>query len=232
MKSRFGSDTRGLLEGGRHALLHTRTLEFDELRPYVPGDDVRQLDPSATARTGIPHVRLQVPERALTTWMVIDVSPSMAFGTADRLKIDVADGATLALGRAAIRRAGRVALLSFGCGEPRLSRPRASRPGFVALRRRLAEGVAPDGAGDPRALANALVRVGQVARQPGLVVVISDFRDQEDWTAAMGSVAVRHSVLAIEVRDPRRPRCRRWVTWRSSTPRPASGSRSTPRGAP
>ena len=73
----------------------------------------------------------------------------------------------------------------------------------MALRRRLGEGVAPDGAGDPRALANALVRVGQVARQPGLVVVISDFRDQEDWTAAMGSVAVRHSVLAIEVRDPR-----------------------------
>ena len=193
----------GALPGDRRAAGLGVGTELAQLRPYQVGDDVRQIDPAATARTGQPHVRLHVPERTLTTWILLDVSPSMAFGTADRLKIDVADGATLALGRAAIRRAGRVALLSFGCGEPRLSRPRASRPGFVALRRRLGEGVAPDGAGDPRALANALVRVGQVARQPGLVVVISDFRDQEDWTAAMGSVAVRHSVLAIEVRDPR-----------------------------
>ena len=193
----------GALPGDRRAAGLGVGTELAQLRPYQVGDDVRQIDPAATARTGQPHVRLHVPERTLTTWILLDVSPSMAFGTADRLKIDVADGATLALGRAAIRRAGRVALLSLGCGEPRLSRPRASRPGFVALRRRLGEGVAPDGAGDPRALANALVRVGQVARQPGLVVVISDFRDQEDWTAAMGSVAVRHSVLAIEVRDPR-----------------------------
>ena len=66
--------------------------ELAQLRPYQPGDDVRQLDPSATARTGIPHVRQQVPERMLTTWMALDVSPSMAFGTADRLKSDVAEG--------------------------------------------------------------------------------------------------------------------------------------------
>ena len=66
--------------------------ELAQLRPYVPGDDVRQIDPAATARTGIPHVRQQVPERPLTTWLVLDVSPSMAFGTADRLKSDVAEG--------------------------------------------------------------------------------------------------------------------------------------------
>ena len=63
-----------------------------QLRPYQVGDDVRQLDPAATARTGVPHVRLQVPERLLTTWLVLDVSASMAFGTADRLKSDVAEG--------------------------------------------------------------------------------------------------------------------------------------------
>src|SRR5437899_1521999 len=76
--------------------------ELAQLRPYQVGDDVRHIDPAATARTGQPHVRLHVPERTLTTWILLDVSPSMAFGTADRLKIDVADGATLALGRAAI----------------------------------------------------------------------------------------------------------------------------------
>jgi uncharacterized protein (DUF58 family) len=193
----------GALPGDRRAAGLGSGTELAQLRPYQVGDDVRQLDPAASARTGVPHVRLHVPERTLTTWILLDVSPSMAFGTADRLKIDVAEGATLALGRVAIRRAGRVALITFGAGEPRLSRPRASRPGIVSLRRRLGEGVAPDGKGDPRALANALVRVGQVARQPGLVVVISDFRDQEDWTVPMGALRARHSVLAVEVRDPR-----------------------------
>ena len=53
----FGTDTRGLLEGGRHALLHTRSLEFDELRPYVPGDDVRDIDWKASARSG--HVLIK-----------------------------------------------------------------------------------------------------------------------------------------------------------------------------
>src|SRR5262245_8575798 len=90
--------------------------ELVQLRPYQVGDDVRQLDPAATARTGIPHVRLQVPERALTTWLVLDVSPSMAFGTAERLKCDVAEGAVSVIGRLATRRGGRVALLT--CGAP------------------------------------------------------------------------------------------------------------------
>ena len=101
--------------------------------------------PSATARTGQPHVRVHVPERALTTWIVLDVSPSMAFGTARRLKADVAEGAALVFGRLAIRRAGSVGLVAFGAGEPRVLPPRGSKPGIVALRRTLAEGVAPDG---------------------------------------------------------------------------------------
>jgi hypothetical protein len=59
---------------------------------YQVGDDVRQIDAAATARTGVPHVRVHVPERTLTTWLVVDVSPSMAFGTAAGLKSDVAEG--------------------------------------------------------------------------------------------------------------------------------------------
>ena len=66
--------------------------ELAQIRPYVIGDDLRQIDPAASARTNELHVRLQVPERALTTWVLLDVSPSMAFGTADRLKSDVAAG--------------------------------------------------------------------------------------------------------------------------------------------
>jgi uncharacterized protein (DUF58 family) len=193
----------GALPGDRRAAGLGAGTELSQLRPYEYGDDVRQIDAAATARTGIPHVRLHVPERTLTTWIVLDLSPSMAFGTAQRLKSDVAEGATMVIGRLSIRRAGHVALMTFGHGTPRLLPPRASKPGVVALQRALAEGVAPDGHHEPGAMRDALRRVGRVASQPGLVVVISDWRDEDDWTRALGALRARHSVLAVEVRDPR-----------------------------
>ena len=193
----------GALPGDRRAAGLGSGTELAQLRPYEVGDDVRQLDPAATARTGEPHVRVHVPERTLTTWLAVNVSPSMAFGTASRLKSDVAEGAALVLGRLAVRRAGRVALMTFGAGPPWLLSPRASKPGVVALRRALGEGVASDGRADPHGLAHALVRLGKVATQPGLVVLVSDFRDQEEWTRPLGALRERHSVLAVEVRDRR-----------------------------
>ncbi|MEA2411466.1 MAG: hypothetical protein QOC77_2027 [Thermoleophilaceae bacterium] len=194
----------GPLSGDRRAAGIGAGTELAQLRPYEVGDDVRQIDPSATARTGEPYVRLHVPERTLTTWIVHDLSPSMAFGTATRLKSDVAEGAARVVGRLAVRRAGRVALLTFGAGPPRLLPPRASKPGIVAIERALGEGVAPDGARDAAGLMHALVRVGKVATQPGLIVLISDFRDHgEGWARALGALGARHSVLALEVRDPR-----------------------------
>jgi uncharacterized protein (DUF58 family) len=213
--------------------------ELVQLRPYQVGDDVRQLDAAATARTGIPHVRLQVPERALTTWLVLDVSPSMAFGTEQRLKADVAEGVAAAVARLATRRGGRAALLRAGAPEGRLLPPRGGRHAQVMIERALAEGVAPDaehgrgrviaGAHDPGvagphepgvagahepgvagthgrvvagALGRALTRAGRVARRPGLVVVISDFRE-DGWRAPLASLSARHSIVAVEVRDPR-----------------------------
>lgn len=198
--------TRGVLPGDRLAAGVGRGTELAQLRPYEVGDDVRQIDPAATARMGEPYVRLHVPERTLTTWLVVDRSPSMAFGTTTRLKSDVADGAAIVVSRLAVRRAGRVALCTFGAGEPRLLPPRASKPGTVAVRRALSGGVAPDGAADKRSLAKALVKLGRVATSPGLVVVISDFRDQDEWIRPLGALAAHHSVLAVEVRDPRETR--------------------------
>jgi len=193
----------GALPGDRLGSGVGSGTEIAQLRPYEVGDDVRQLDAAATARTGEPHVRLHVPERTLTTWVAVDVSPSMAFGTADRLKSDVAEGVAQVIGRLAVRRAGRVALMTFGSGRPRLLPPRAARPGIVAIRRALGEGVVPDGAADLEAMSTALVRLGKVAKQAGLVVIVSDFRDQDDWTRPLGALSARHSVLAVEVRDPR-----------------------------
>ena len=178
--------------------------ELAQLRPYQVGDDVRHIDPAATARTGEPHVRMHVPERTLTTWIVLDVSPSMAFGTAARLKADVAEGVALVLGRLAVRRAGAVGLVRFDFGErAHVLPPRGAKPGIVALRRALAEGVATDGQGRPDALTDALARVGRVARGPGVVAILSDFRDQAGWERPLGALRVHHSVLAIEIGDPR-----------------------------
>ena len=193
----------GALPGDRRAAGIGSGTELAQLRPYVIGDDVRQIDAAATARAGEPHVRLQVPERTLTTWIVLDLSPSMAFGTANRLKADVAEGVALVLGRLAVRRAGRLAMVTFGMGRPRLLPPRGSKPGFVALRRVLSQGVAQDGINEPDALAHALVRVGKVASQSGFVAVISDFREQHGWERPLGALRARHSVLAVEVSDPR-----------------------------
>jgi uncharacterized protein (DUF58 family) len=192
-----------MLPGDRRAAGVGVGTELAQLRPYEIGDDVRYLDAAATARTGHPHVRMHVPERALTTWIVLDVSPSMAFGTARRLKADVAEGVALVFGRLGVRRAGSVGLIAFGAAEPRVLPPRGSKPGIVALRRMLAEGVAPDGQHDADGLAGALARVARLARQPGLVVAISDFRDQRAWERPLGSLRVRHSVLAVEIVDPR-----------------------------
>src|SRR6185312_5142752 len=198
------------LPGDRRAAGVGVGTELAQLRPYEIGDDVRHIDPAATARTGQPHVRMHVPERALTTWIVLDVSPSMAFGTAQRLKADVAEGVALVFGRLGIRRAGSVGLVMHGAGGEgggaggiRVLPPRGSKPGLVALRRALADGVAPDGQNDPTAFADALQRTGRLARQSGLVVVISDFRDQRKWERPLGSLRMRHSVIAVEIVDPR-----------------------------
>ena len=191
----------GALPGDRLAPGVGSGTELAQLRPYALGDDVRQLDPAASARTGVPHVRLQVPERILTTWLVLDLSASMAFGTADRLKSDVAEGVAHVVGRAATRHGGRLAVLTAG-GPERILPPRGGPNARIGLRRLLDEGVAVDGAAD-RGLRPVLHKVGRLARQPGLVVVVSDFRGALDWCKPLRAVGARHRLLAVEIRDPR-----------------------------
>ena len=176
--------------------------ELAQLRPYEIGDDVRHLDPAASARTGVPHVKLHVPERALTTWVVLDVSPSMAFGTADRLKSDVAEGAVRVVAQLALRRGGRLAMMTCGAPKERMLPPRGGRRTLARVRQVLEEGVAPDGPVDAAALPRALWRVRRAASHHGLVVVVSDFRGAADWQRALRAVASRHAVIAISVIDP------------------------------
>ena len=107
--------------------------EIAQVRPYQFGDDVRQMDWAATARTGDPHVRVQVAERTLATWLLLDVSASMSFGTADRRKADVAEGAALAVGHLATRQGNRLGVMTFGAREARVVPPLQGRQGLLRL---------------------------------------------------------------------------------------------------
>src|SRR4051794_9102062 len=194
----------GRLPGEHRAVGVGTGTEIAQLRPYVVGDDVRQLDPAASARTGEPYVRQHVPERTLTTWLLVDVSPSMAFGTQDRLKSDVAEGVARVVARTGLRRAGKVGLLTFGAAAgSALLPPRGGRRAMIGLRGALEAGVAPDGTADPNGLDQALRRLGRLARRPGLVVVVSDFRDASGWQRPLRALAARHEVVCVEVVDPR-----------------------------
>jgi uncharacterized protein (DUF58 family) len=151
-----------------------------------------------TARTGQPHVRVELAERVLVTWLVVDASASMAFGTGDRRKADVAEGVAVAVGYAATRRGNRLGTIAFGTA-PMVERPRQGRVALLETLRLLRE-LPPGGTGSLR---SALELTDRVAVQRSLVIVVSDFRGPLDWRPPLLRLAGRHTVLAAEVRDPR-----------------------------
>ncbi len=197
----------GLLAGDHRSALLGRGTELAQVRPYVPGDDVRLIDWNVTARTTEPHVRVHLAERVLVTWIVLDTSASMAFGTQERRKADVALGVSLAVGHAATVRGNRVGLVGFGGDSVRLVPPKQGRAGLVGLLLVLRDGHEPSGRsaqnGDASPLADALGRLAGAAQQRALVVVVSDFRGPRDWRRPLLRLASRHEVVAVEVRDPR-----------------------------
>ena len=132
------------------------------IRPYQPGDDVRHMDWNVTARLREPHVRVHVGERALTAWLLLDVSASMTFGTADRRKADVAEGVALAVGHVATRRGNRLGVLAFGDAEPRVLRPRQGRLGLLGLLAELRREPGADGAGST-SIGSAVQRAAALA---------------------------------------------------------------------
>ena len=193
----------GMLAGDYRSAHHGPGTELAQVRPYAPGDDVRLIEWNVTARTGEPHVRVQLAERVLVTWLVLDTSPSMQFGTAERRKADVAAGVAIAVGHIATRRGNRL-------GVDHVRRPMRRR----RCRRRRdvtacsgcsrRSGREPeDGTVGATSLGAALGRAGAIARQRGIVVVVSDFRGPLDWRTPLLRLLDRHDVLAVEIRDPR-----------------------------
>jgi len=195
----IGRRVGGLLAGDYRSTLLGEGTELAQVRPYSAGDDVRHLDWNVTARTGEPHVRVHLAERVLVTWLVLDTSPSMTFGTAERRKADVAEGVAIAVGHISTRRGNRLGFVTFGDEQPRSLPPRQGRLGLVGLLEALRE-TGPDESSDrvgATSLGEALRRTGSMAKQRAVVIVVSDFRGPLDWRRPL------NEVVAVEVRDPR-----------------------------
>jgi len=176
--------------------------EPGETRPYAAGDDVRRIDWNVTARTQEPHIRVSIADRELETWIVADFSASLAFGTADCEKRDLALASMAAVGFLTQRTGNRIGAVVLE-GEKAVTLPaRSGRSNLQALLHRALVAAKDDhpGASD---LEGALRRLGTAARRRGLIVIVSDFLATGDWDRALRVLSARHEVLAIEVRDPR-----------------------------
>jgi uncharacterized protein (DUF58 family) len=198
----IGRRVEGLLAGDFRSNLLGTGSELAMIRPYVAGDDVRRIDWNVTARTGEPHVRVDLAERVLVSWLVLDTSVSMQFGTADRRKADVAEGVAVAIGHLATRRGNRLGVVAFGGGEFHAIPPRQGRVGLDGHLTAIRSEPPAEGPGSS-SLAAALSRTGALARQRSLVFVVSDFRGSQDWRRPLLQLAGHHDVIAVEIRDPR-----------------------------
>jgi uncharacterized protein (DUF58 family) len=145
---------------------------------------------------------VHLAERVLVTWLVLDTSASMHFGTADRRKADVAEGVAIAVGHVATRRGNRLGLSTFGDATPRTLPPRQGRFGLLGLLSALRDSSSAANAGTS-SLGDALHRTAALARQRSAVIVVSDFRGPLDWRRPLLELAGRHDVVAVEIRDPR-----------------------------
>lgn len=192
----------GVLHGDYLGLIPGPGSEPGESRLYQPGDDVRQIDWAVTARTTVPHVRQMIADRELETWLVVDASASLDFGTAGCEKRDLAVAAAAAitfLNRGGGNRLGAL----IANGEQIIRIPaRTGRQHEQRLLRSIATTPkAPTGVrGD---LAVAIDALRRPERRRGMAVVISDFLGPINWIRPLRAIAARHEVLGIEVLDPR-----------------------------
>ncbi len=206
----------GLLQGDYVGLLPGPGSEAGDSREYRPGDDVRRMDWPVTARTTMPHVRRTVADRELETWLAVDLSASLDFGTGRWLKRDVVVAAAAALAHLTSRGGNRIgAVIGTGGGSATAGRDAsAARPGrftllparsgrreVQALIRAVAGTEIRPGRGDLGALID---RLNRPPRRRGVAVIVSDFlAPPAQWARPLRKLRVRHDVLAIEVLDPR-----------------------------
>jgi len=200
-KRHFGGDTRGLLEGGRYALLHTRSMEFDDLRPYVPGDDVRDIDWKATARSGTVLIKRFVSEKHHKILLVTDAGRNMtALAAGGETKRDVAAAILGAFGLITLGRADEIGLVygdERGSVSIRAGRGETHIEGLLDHFYR--HTTTSPGASD---IESQLRYVATHYRRSMLVIVVSDEPDVDPRLSEVtGQLAARHDVLWAMVSD-------------------------------
>ena len=198
-----GRRTDALFSGDYRSAVRGRGMEFEEVRAYVPGDDVRHLDWNVTARTGEPFVKIFREERQVTVYLLVDVSGSTHTGsggrdgrTDRRLQIARVAGG---LAYAANQNRDHVGLVTFSDQIEQVIQPRRSRGHGWAIIREV-YGAQPKGVGTDVAL--ALKFLHNLQRRRCVIVVISDFLDEGPWASALGTLAHRHQVHTVLVDDP------------------------------
>jgi len=184
--------------GDYHSAFKGRGVEFSEVRPYEPGDEIRTIDWNVTARMGHPYVKRYVEERDLTVFLAVDVSGSLGYGSRAILKRELAAELTALLSFAAVRNQDRVGAALLSSGLELFIRPDRRRTHVLRIVREILTRP-PGGHTD---LERGLAAVVKTLKQRSVLFVISDFLDTGLGTS-LKSAAIRHDVIVIEIFDPK-----------------------------
>jgi uncharacterized protein (DUF58 family) len=191
----------GLMHGDYRTLFRGYGLDLAELREYHYHDDVRHIDWNVTARMREPYVRTFNEERELTAWFLLDLSPSLDFGSAGTQKRAVSAEFVALLARLFTRHGNRVGALLYGDELDAVIPPRSGRRHVLHLLHRV-QNREPRQMSRPTDLEAFLRAAGDMMKRRSLVFVVSDFVSAPGWAAALGRLSRRHEVVAVRLYDP------------------------------
>jgi uncharacterized protein (DUF58 family) len=195
---RTGRLVHDFFAGQYESVFKGRGMEFEEVRPYQPGDDIRAIDWNVTARTGHPFIKKFVEERELNIMLLVDVSPSLRFGSKLRSKADLAAELSGLLAYAAIQKQDKVGLLLF---TDRVEKFIPAAKGTTHLSRMLREILTAQPQGNQTVLDPALRHLNDIIKRQSIIFIISDFHcDLSRHT--LGATNRKHDVVALELADP------------------------------
>ena len=192
----------GFLQGDYHTIFRGYGLDLADIREYVAGDDVRHIDWNVTARMDTPYVREYLEDREITAEFLLDISPSVDFGTATALKRDLLIDFVAVLARLLVRHGNRVGAVIYGKGVERVIPAAGGRVQVLRLIDQLEKHPRLESA-PATSLADLLDTGARAMRRRSLVFVISDFFTTPGWERPLTQLARRHEVLAIRLVDPR-----------------------------
>ncbi len=190
---------RDLVAGDYTSIFRGRGVEFAEVREYLPGDDVRGIDWNVTARLGTPFVKRFHEERQLTLLLLVDVSASGGFGSAERTRRQLAAEVAAVLALAATRHRDRIGAAFYSDKVEWFAPPKSGRRQALSVVSQLLS-YQPEGRATN--LVQTLAFLEPLLRREAAVVVVSDFLDPSEW-AALDRLRWRHDVMAIQLSDPR-----------------------------